>query len=104
MRIQNANSPSSVLHYRQSEWLAIVDTVEYIYDILDKETLDNLRHGYGQTIGYPIIDKLATALEQFLEDNDSMERVYIDSYLTVEVKRVKDFISFIRLAQEIQVR
>ena len=81
-----------------------MDTIDLIYDVLPTETRDNLRYGYGQTVGYPLIDKMATALEQFLEDNRGMERVEIDVLRTIEVECVRDFIDFIRLAQEIQAR
>lgn len=104
MKITTVNSTSPPLFFEQSEWLCLMDTIDIVYGILDNETKRNLRHGYGQTVGYPLIDKLATALEQFIEDNREMERVETDCFHTVEVDRVKDFIRYIRLAREIQVR
>lgn len=104
MRITGINSSSPPLFIEQREWLSIMDTIDLIYDVLSKEHRDNLRYGYGKELGYPEVDKLATALEQFLEDNREMERVEIDCFHTVEVECVKDFIKYIRLAQRIQVR
>ena len=104
MKVTQVNNNTRPLFFEQGEWLCLMDTIDLVYDILDKPVKDNLRYGYGRTVGYPIIDKLATALEQFLEDNREMERVENDCFHTVEVNRVQDFIRYIRLAQEIQVR
>tara|TARA_R110000824_G_scaffold184721_1_gene365636 strand:- start:1364 stop:1675 length:312 start_codon:yes stop_codon:yes gene_type:complete len=102
MRIKD-KSRDHQLCIDQNEWLPLVDLIDTVYEVLGKEHRDNLRYGYGKTLGYPEVDKLATALEQFLEDNEGLERVETDAFHTVEVKRVKDFISYIRLAQEIKV-
>jgi len=104
MKITTVNSTTPPLFFEQGEWLCLMDTIDIVYSVLGKSIRRNLRYGYGQTIGYPLIDKLATALEQFIEDNREMERVEIDCLHTVEVGRVRDFIKYIRLAQEIQVR
>ena len=87
----------------QNEWIPLMDIIDTVYGVLKKNYRDNLRYGYGKTIGYPEVDKLATALEQFLEDNEGLERVESDAFHTVKVERVKDFIKYIRLAQEIKV-
>jgi hypothetical protein len=93
---------AETLFIDQSEWLPLMDIIDTVYGVLAQEHRDSLRYGYGNTMGYPEVDKLATALEQFLEDNEGMERVDVGILHTVEVTRVKDFISFIRLAQEIK--
>jgi hypothetical protein len=104
MKVTTVNTTAPPLFFEQEEWECLMDTIDMVYSIQDKQIRDNLRYGYGRTVGYPIVDKLATALEQFLEDNEGMERVAIDWFHTVEVERVKDFIRYIRLAQQIQVR
>ena len=103
MRVVCIDGSRSPLFIEQREWLSIMDTIDIIYDVLDKTKRDSLRYGYGKELGYPEVDKLATALEQFIEDNREMERVEIDCFHAVEVKCVKNFIRFIRLAQRIKV-
>jgi len=93
------------MHLDSHEWSAVVDIIEAVYgiDILGEDALRNLRYAYGEPVGGQQLEKLGTAIEQFIEDNE-LERVDMGHYNSISITRIKEFITFIRDTKEFTMR
>ena len=88
------------LSFDTVEWSSIMSAINHVYgeDILGSRAYKNIKRRIGYVLPDEPIEKLCTALEQFIEDNDINK-----TYDNVSIERLQEFIFFLRMNKTIRI-